>query len=67
MAGLRRAPEKAIKAGKQLGAQYVMYGRLSDDVQKNGDTVSRDYLFTLRAANIETGRSSSTRPPASAR
>jgi penicillin-binding protein activator len=48
-------PEKAVKAGKQLGAKYVMYGRISDDVQKNGDTISRDYAFNLRAANIETG------------
>jgi uncharacterized protein (TIGR02722 family) len=48
-------PSEAVKAGKQKGAKFIMYGRLAGDVQKNGDTVARDYLFTLRAADIETG------------
>lgn len=47
-------PATAVKAGKQLGAQYLMYGRLTDFIQKSDDKLSRDYQFTLRVVNIET-------------
>jgi uncharacterized protein (TIGR02722 family) len=47
-------PDTAVKAGRQLGARYVMYGRLTDFTQKSDAKMSKDYQFTLRVANIET-------------
>ncbi|MBL8695514.1 MAG: penicillin-binding protein activator LpoB [Planctomycetes bacterium] len=48
-------PETAVKAGRQIGARYVLYGRLASFVQKGEDAKSVDYQFILRGANIETG------------
>lgn len=47
-------PGTAVQAGRQLGAKYVMYGRLAEFTQRNDDKYARDYQFTLRVANVET-------------
>ena len=48
-------PETAVKAGRQIGAKYVMYGRLTAFTQREGGTRSNDYQFILRTMNIESG------------
>jgi uncharacterized protein (TIGR02722 family) len=49
------SPETRAQMGRQVGARYIMYGRLAEFTQREGGKHLVDYQFTLRAANCETG------------
>lgn len=44
----------AVELGKQLGAEYVFYGRFTEIAKQEGGTKSRWLKFTLNAANVQT-------------
>ncbi len=44
----------AVELGKQLGAEYVLYGRFTNLREKRGDVESVWYKFTLNAVNVQT-------------
>lgn len=44
----------AVELGRQLGAEYVMYGRFTTISAAGGDTRSVFYKFTLNAVNVQT-------------
>ncbi len=46
---------KAIQFGKQVGAQYMLYGNLSSIVKSNKDKSDVYYKFTLRLMDLESG------------
>jgi hypothetical protein len=46
---------KAIKFGKQVGAQYMLYGNLASIVKSNKDQSDVYYKFTLRLMDLESG------------
>lgn len=46
---------KSVQAGKQLGAQYMLYGNISSIVKTAGSTKDVYYKFTLKLTDIESG------------
>ncbi|WP_417762570.1 penicillin-binding protein activator LpoB [Shewanella sp.] len=48
-------PSTAIKFGRQIGAQYMLYGNLSSIVKQNGSTKDVYYKMTMRLMDLETG------------
>lgn len=46
---------KAIQFGKQVGAEYMLYGNLSSIVKSNKDKSDVYYKFTLRLMDLESG------------
>ena len=48
-------PSKAIQFGRQVGAQYMLYGNLSSIVKSNQDKADVYYKFTLRLMDLESG------------
>jgi penicillin-binding protein activator len=48
-------PSNAIKFGRQLGAQYMLYGNLSSIVKQEGSTKDVYYKMTMRLMDLETG------------
>lgn len=44
----------AVELGKQLGAEYVFYGRFTTLQASKGDVESMYYKFTLNAVNVQT-------------
>jgi uncharacterized protein (TIGR02722 family) len=46
---------KAIQFGRQVGAQYMLYGNLSSIVKSNKDKSDVYYKFTLRLMALESG------------
>jgi len=44
----------AVELGRQLGAEYVTYGRLTSIYEKRGDVQSIFYKFTFNAVNVQT-------------
>jgi len=48
-------PSKAIAFGKQVGAQYMLYGNLSSIVKSNKDKADVYYKFTMRLMDLESG------------
>ncbi len=50
-------PASAMKAGTQIGAQYMMYGSVTNmaGVGSNGQTVSQYYLITMKLLDLKTG------------
>ena len=46
---------KAIQLGKQVGAQYMLYGNLASIVKSNKDKSDVYYKFTLRLMDLESG------------
>lgn len=46
---------KAVQFGKQIGAEYMLYGNLSSIVKSNKDKSDVYYKFTLRLMDIESG------------
>ena len=48
-------PATAVKIGKQIGAQYMLYGNLSSIVKSDGSTKDVYYKLTLRLIHLETG------------
>jgi len=47
-------PAAAAELGRQLGAEFVLYGRLTSMYEKRGDVQSMFYKFTLNAVNVQT-------------
>jgi len=48
-------PESAVVVGKQLGAEYMLYGNMSSIVKKDGSKRDVYYKFTLKLLHIESG------------
>ncbi|NMP33400.1 penicillin-binding protein activator LpoB [Thalassotalea sp. M1531] len=48
-------PSKAIQFGKQIGAEYMLYGNLSSIVKTNKDKKDVYYKFTMRLMDLESG------------
>ena len=48
-------PTKAIQFGKQIGAEYMLYGNLSSIVKANADKKDVYYKFTMRLMDLESG------------
>lgn len=46
---------KAMQFGKQVGAEYMLYGNLSSIVKSNKDKSDVYYKFTLRLMDLESG------------
>ena len=46
---------KAMQFGKQVGAQYMLYGNLASIVKSNKDQSDVYYKFTLRLMDLESG------------
>ena len=44
----------AVELGRQLGAEYVFYGRFTSITDSAGDVRSVFYKFTLNAVNVQT-------------
>ena len=47
--------QKAVAVGRQVGAQFMLYGNLSSIIKRDGSTKDVYYKFTLKLTNIETG------------
>lgn len=48
-------PATAVSFGKQIGAQYMLYGNLSSIVKDNGKKKDVYYKFTMRLMDLQTG------------
>ncbi|RTR34916.1 penicillin-binding protein activator LpoB [Shewanella canadensis] len=48
-------PSTAISFGRQIGAQYMLYGNLSSIVKQDGSTKDVYYKMTMRLMDLETG------------
>ncbi|MDP5039496.1 MAG: penicillin-binding protein activator LpoB, partial [Paraglaciecola sp.] len=48
-------PVKAVQFGKQVGAEYMLYGNLSSIVKTNADKSDVYYKFTMRLMDLESG------------
>ncbi|MBV7315834.1 penicillin-binding protein activator LpoB [Shewanella sp. NIFS-20-20] len=48
-------PSTAIKFGRQIGAQYMLYGNLSSIVKQDGSTRDVYYKMTMRLMDLDTG------------
>lgn len=46
---------KAMQMGRQVGAEYMMYGNLSSIVKRDSSTKDVYYKFTLKVMNLESG------------
>lgn len=46
---------KAVQMGRQLGAQYMLYGNFSSIVKTSGSTKDVYYKFTMKLTDIESG------------
>lgn len=47
--------QTAIKVGRQVGAEYMLYGNLSSINKKNGSKKDVYYKFTMKLMQLETG------------
>ncbi|NOZ52707.1 MAG: penicillin-binding protein activator LpoB [Gammaproteobacteria bacterium] len=45
----------AVNMGRQIGAEYMMYGNLSSIVKRGGGVKDVYYKFTLKVMHLETG------------
>jgi len=48
-------PSTAVAFGKQIGAQYMLYGNLSSIVKSNADKADVYYKFTIRLMDMQSG------------
>lgn len=48
-------PKTAVKVGKQIGAEYMLYGNLSSIVKRSDDKKDVYYKFTMKLMHLETG------------
>ena len=48
-------PNTAAQMGRQIGAEFMMYGNFSSIVKREGSTKDVYYKFTLKLLNIQTG------------
>lgn len=46
---------KAVQVGKQVGAQYMLYGNLSGISKADGSTRDQYFKFTLKLLDLKTG------------
>lgn len=46
---------KAVQFGKQVGAEYMLYGNLASIVKTNADKSDVYYKFTMRLMDLESG------------
>lgn len=46
---------KSVKMGRQLGAQFMLYGNFSSIVKTAGSTKDVYYKFTMKLTNLESG------------
>ena len=47
--------DKAVKVGRQIGAEYMLYGNLSSIVKKASDNRDVYYKLTLKLMHLESG------------
>lgn len=47
--------DKASSIGKQVGAEYMLYGNMSSIVKRDGKTTDVYYKFTLKLLHLESG------------
>lgn len=47
--------QQAMMMGRQVGAEYMLYGNLASIVKRNSSTKDVYYKFTLKLMHIETG------------
>lgn len=47
--------QQAMMMGRQVGAEYMLYGNLSSIVKRNSSTKDVYYKFTLKLMHLETG------------
>ena len=45
----------AMSMGRQIGAEYMMYGNLSSIIKRNGNSKDVYYKFTMKVMHVETG------------
>jgi len=45
----------SINMGRQIGAEYMMYGNLSSITKRNSSTKDVYYKFTLKVMHLESG------------
>lgn len=48
-------PATAVAMGRQIGAEYMLYGALTSITKRSGNTRDVYYKFTLNLMNLETG------------
>ncbi|MBU3004373.1 penicillin-binding protein activator LpoB [Paraglaciecola arctica] len=48
-------PDKALQFGKQVGAEYMLYGNLASIVKTSSDKSDVYYKFTMRLMDLESG------------
>lgn len=48
-------PSTAVAMGKQIGAEFMLYGNMSSIVKRDGSTKDVYYKFTLKLMNLQTG------------
>ena len=48
-------PNKAVQFGKQVGAEYMLYGNLASIVKTDADKSDVYYKFTMRLMDLESG------------
>lgn len=48
-------PTTAVRVGKQIGAQFMIYGSISSIVKRDGRTTDIYYLVSMRMMNLQTG------------
>ncbi len=47
-------PQTSVALGKEFGVHYVVYGKVSDNVEKTSDTKRVQYFLTLKVTAVET-------------
>jgi len=47
--------QQAMMMGRQVGAEYMLYGNMSSIVKRSGNTKDVYYKFTLKMLHLETG------------
>lgn len=47
--------QQAMVMGRQVGAEYMLYGNMSSIVKRSGNTKDVYYKFTLKMLHLETG------------
>jgi len=48
-------PTKAVAFGRQIGAEYMLYGNMSSIVKRDSSTKDVYYKFTLKLMHLESG------------
>ncbi|MDF1822368.1 MAG: penicillin-binding protein activator LpoB [Alcanivoracaceae bacterium] len=48
-------PTQAVLMGKQIGAEFMLYGNMSSIVKRDSSTKDVYYKFTLKLMNLQTG------------